>query len=102
MQANMNWLLVLPVFTIGVLSIQSDQPARMTTEGAEYCQALTVRFSALPTTTELSRKLAEEGRRLCAMGQYRAGIARLRRAIRAAKTVARRADLPGGSPAVRR
>ncbi len=34
---------------------------------------------------QLPRTLAEEGRRLCATGHVRTGIAKLRRAIRAAQ-----------------
>lgn len=82
----MRWLLALPVSTIGVLPIQSDRPLRMTTESAEYCQTLVVRLAETPhATAELPRGLGEEGRRLCSAGQYRTGIAKLRRAIRAAQ-----------------
>lgn len=82
----MRWLLALPVSTIGVLPIQSDRPLRVTTESAEYCQVLTTRLASSPqANAELPRLLGEEGRRLCAVGHYRTGIAKLRRAIRAAQ-----------------
>lgn len=82
----MRWLLVLPVSAIGVLPIQSDRPIRVTTESAEYCQALAARLAASPrATAEVPRGLGEEGRNLCAIGHYRTGIAKLRRAIRAAQ-----------------
>lgn len=86
----MRWLLALPVSTIGVLPIQSDRPLRVTTEGAEYCQTLATRLAASPqATSEVPRALGDEGRHLCAIGQYRTGIAKLRRAIRAAQAEAR-------------
>ena len=82
----MLWLLALPVSAIGILPIQSDRPLRITTESAEYCQALAARLAATPrAAAELPRGLGEEGRHLCAIGQYRTGIAKLRRAIRAAR-----------------
>jgi hypothetical protein len=85
----MRWLLALPVSTIGVLPIQSDRPLRMTTESAEYCQTLASRLADTPhATAELPRGLGEEGQRLCAIGHYRTGIAKLRRAIRAAQAEA--------------
>ncbi|MDB5414749.1 MAG: hypothetical protein JWR10_3084 [Rubritepida sp.] len=88
----MRWLIALPVATFGVLPIQSDRPLRMTTESAEYCEVLSVRLAETPhASAELPRLLADEGRRLCAIGHYRTGIAKLRRALRAAQ-----AEAPGG------
>jgi hypothetical protein len=82
----MHWLLALPVSAIGVLPVQSDRPLRMTTESAEYCQTLATRLADTPrASAELPRGLGEEGRHLCAIGHYRTGIAKLRRAIRAAQ-----------------
>lgn len=58
---------------------------RMTTTTREYCDTLAERFAAMPgAEAEAPRGMAEEGRRLCAEGQVRIGIAWLRRAIRAA------------------
>jgi len=58
----------------------------MTTESAEYCQTLALRLAETPrATAELPRGLGDEGRQLCAEGHYRTGIAKLRRAIRAAQ-----------------
>lgn len=99
----MRWLLALPVSTIGVLPIQSDRPLRVTTESAEYCQTLAVRLAATPQAgAEIPRGLGEQGRHLCAIGQYRTGIAKLRRAIRAAQAEARALDFSGvQAPAAR-
>ncbi|MCU0888307.1 MAG: hypothetical protein MUF65_13400 [Rubritepida sp.] len=60
--------------------------ARVTTDSLEYCEELSLRLGGLPRAVEqLPRTLAEEGRRLCATGHVRTGIAKLRRAIRAAQ-----------------
>lgn len=99
----MRWLLALPVSTIGVLPIQSDRPLRVTTESAEYCQSLAARLAGTPQAgAEIPRGLGEEGRHLCSIGHYRAGIAKLRRAIRAAQAEARGVDFSGvQAPAAR-
>ena len=56
---------------------------RVTTESAEYCAELSSRLNAMPASTnQLPHTLAQEGRRLCATGHVRTGIAKLRRAIR--------------------
>lgn len=58
----------------------------MTTDSAEYCEALAARLAASPqTVAEAPRDLGEEGRRLCANGHVRTGIAKLRRALRATR-----------------
>ncbi len=83
-------MLALPVVSLGVLPVQSDRPLRMTTEGAEYCQVLSARLAASPRAAEDEpRGLGEEGRRLCSLGHYRTGIAKLRRALRAAQSAVR-------------
>lgn len=64
---------------------------RVTTDGAEYCAALSERAEGLRNPPPSSVTLAEEGRRLCATGHVRTGIAKLRRAIRAAQTDGRSA-----------
>ncbi|MBS7810086.1 hypothetical protein [Roseococcus pinisoli] len=81
----MHWLFSLPVSALAIIPIQAERPLRVTTDGAEYCQTLVLRLAASPNATaELPRFLGEEGRHLCANGRYRAGIAKLRRALRAA------------------
>lgn len=60
---------------------------RLTTESAAYCSQLAARVAAQPGAgREPARRLAQEGRRLCAEGQVRTGIAKLRRALRATYT----------------
>ena len=79
--------------TIGLLAVAAllSAPAgaevlRVTTGGAEYCQVLSLRLAGVePRAGEVPRRLAEDGRRLCQDGHVRAGIAKLRRALRAAQ-----------------
>ncbi|WP_301587666.1 hypothetical protein [Sabulicella glaciei] len=64
---------------------------RLTTDTLEYCQSLARRLESMPGHTEPTpRLLGQQGRRLCARGHVRTGIARLRRAIRIAAS--RQAD----------
>jgi hypothetical protein len=62
---------------------------RVTTDSAEYCAELAERVAGLPRgAEEPAKSLAAEGLRLCETGYVRSGIARLRRAIRQAQTLA--------------
>lgn len=61
---------------------------RLTTASAGYCEELSLRLAAMVAqggnqAGEGPRRLAEDGRRLCQDGHVRAGIAKLRRAMRA-------------------
>lgn len=59
---------------------------RVTTDTAEYCGSLAARLAGMPLASrEPSRSLAAEGMRLCGNGHVRTGIAKLRRAVRAAQ-----------------
>ncbi len=63
----------------------AEPPVRVTTDSVAYCQALATRLAALPAAAEEpALSLAEEGRKLCETGHPRTGIAKLRRALRAA------------------
>lgn len=83
---------VLPLVLLAIWPARADEAApRVTTDNVEYCEALAARLAASPQpVAEASRDLGEEGRRLCANGHVRTGIAKLRRALRAT-----RADLRG-------
>lgn len=82
----MNVLLALPIAWFMATPAQASAVARITTESIEYCAELSRRVTTLPKAGEaLPSALAEEGRRLCANGHVRTGIAKLRRAIRAAQ-----------------
>ena len=89
MVAAMRFLLALPVAAFLTIYPGQAEPAeaslRLTTDSAEYCDSLALRLSAMPAAAApLPQALGEEGRRLCANGHYRTGIAKLRRAIRLA------------------
>jgi hypothetical protein len=80
------------VLTLMALALVLAVPAvaepgpRVTTDTAEYCGNLAARLASLPAAErEPSRTLAVEGRRLCDTGHVRTGIAKLRRAVRAAQ-----------------
>ncbi len=61
------------------------ETVRVTTDSLEYCTILAQRLAMTPQgDAEPARTLGEEGRRLCDGGHVRTGIARLRRALRAA------------------
>ncbi|PZW41040.1 hypothetical protein C8P66_12227 [Humitalea rosea] len=78
-------LLLAPPLRAGAAAQGQPQPLRVTTDSAEYCDVLARRIAAAPEAgSEPAFTLAEEGRRLCEAGHIRTGIARLRRALRAA------------------
>ncbi|MBX9748311.1 MAG: hypothetical protein K5Q68_01730 [Roseococcus sp.] len=67
-------------------ALADEAGPRVTTDNVEYCEALAARLAASPQpVAEASRDLGEEGRRLCANGHVRTGIAKLRRALRATR-----------------
>ncbi|MEI6162375.1 MAG: hypothetical protein WCP77_21290 [Roseococcus sp.] len=81
--------LAFVLLALGTARADEGAP-RMTTENAEYCEALAARLAASPMpAAETTRELGEEGRRLCASGHLRTGIAKLRRALRATRAEAR-------------
>jgi hypothetical protein len=67
-------------------SMPAEQPVRVTTDSYAYCSELQTRLAGQPGAgAEPARSLAEEGQKLCATGHVRTGIAKLRRALRAAQ-----------------
>ena len=87
----MPWFLALLLALLNFPPAQADEAPRISTESAEYCEELFARLAASPVTvTAASRELGEEGRRLCANGHVRTGIAKVRRALRASQVGARR------------
>jgi hypothetical protein len=80
----MKWLIVISLFW--PLSAGADQEApRLISDSPEYCAELAARFAAIAAEApEHLRLLAEEGSKLCAEGQMRGGIAKLRRALKEA------------------
>jgi hypothetical protein len=76
-----------PAILLALLVSAAAEPSpRVITDTPEYCNSLVVRLSGLPAAKqEPSRSLAAEGERLCGNGHVRTGIAKLRRAVRAAQ-----------------
>jgi len=83
----MRGLLMPPVFLVALAFSAAAEPGpRITTDTIEYCGSLAARLAAMPAArTEPSRSLAAEGVRLCGNGHVRTGVAKLRRAMRAAQ-----------------
>jgi hypothetical protein len=68
------------------LAAGGEPVARVTTDSPDYCRELVQRLAPLPgAAKEPARTLAQDGMRLCETGHPRTGVARLRRAIRAAR-----------------
>ena len=76
-----------PTILLALLVSTATEPSpRVTTDTVEYCSSLMARLAGLPAAKEEpSRSLAVEGERLCGNGHVRTGIAKLRRAVRAAQ-----------------
>jgi hypothetical protein len=61
----------------------------------EYCRSLAGRLAMLPAARlEPSRSLGEQGVKLCDEGHLRIGVAKLRRALRAAQEPRSSASVP--------
>ncbi|WP_380067542.1 hypothetical protein [Dankookia sp. GCM10030260] len=76
-----------PAILLALLVTAAAEPSpRVTTDTPEYCRSLVTRLAGLPAAQqEPSRSLGAEGERLCGSGHVRTGIAKLRRAVRAAQ-----------------
>jgi hypothetical protein len=83
----MRGLLTPPALVLALaVSAAAEPEPRVTTDTVEYCGSLAARLAALPAAgSEPSRSLAKEGVRLCGNGHVRTGVAKLRRALRAAQ-----------------
>jgi hypothetical protein len=78
---SLMFMLAAPALATG-----AEPVARVTTDSPDYCRELVQRLAPLPGAgKEPARSLAEDGIRLCESGHPRSGVARLRRAIRAAR-----------------
>lgn len=79
---------VLPLLLLAIaLPARAEQTPRVTSDTAEYCGSLAARVAVTPgAAREPSRSLAEQGVALCGNGHVRTGIAKLRRALRAAQS----------------
>ncbi|PHK94898.1 hypothetical protein CR162_10690 [Pseudoroseomonas rhizosphaerae] len=82
MLLRLSWLLALLLAALPARGAE----LRLLPPGLAYCDELAARFSRLPgARQDAARGLAAEGGRLCEAGHARAGVARLRRALRAAQ-----------------
>lgn len=76
------------LFAAAGASAATEPPIRITTDSSAYCQELAARLAAQPQgQLEPALSLGAEGKALCATGHVRSGIAKLRRALRAAQAV---------------
>ncbi|MDB5370241.1 MAG: hypothetical protein JWP20_1799 [Roseomonas sp.] len=78
--------LLLPFFAISATAMDGGPELRTLPQGVAYCQELAGRLAPLPgAAREPARSLAAEGSALCRDGHVRTGVAKLRRALRAAQ-----------------
>ena len=81
----MPWVFALLLLLPPAALAQQAAP-RLISDSPEYCAELAGRFEALGAEAPAHlRVLANEGRQLCAEGQTRSGIAKLRRALKEAQ-----------------
>jgi hypothetical protein len=81
----MPWVLALLLFASTPALAQQAAP-RLISDSPEYCAELAGRFAVIGAEAPAHlRSLANEGRQLCAEGQTRSGIAKLRRALKEAQ-----------------
>ena len=81
----MPWVFALLLLLPPAALAQQAAP-RLISDSPEYCAELAGRFAALGAETPVHlRVLSDEGRQLCAEGQTRSGIAKLRRALKEAQ-----------------
>ncbi len=79
----------LPILIVLIAGTAFAQPAPQRIpppDSDDYCHSLIARVAAAPVNgnADVVRDLASEGETLCANGQSRRGIAKLRRALRIA------------------
>jgi hypothetical protein len=78
-------ILLLPLVMLAI-PVRAEPTPRVISDTQEYCGTLAARLEATPAAQrEPSRSLAEQGVALCGNGHVRTGIAKLRRALRAAQ-----------------
>ncbi|MBC9179251.1 hypothetical protein [Pseudoroseomonas ludipueritiae] len=79
------WFLLLPLLA-GLPGPAAAESLRTVPQDISYCRELAARLAPLPgAARDPARALAEEGVRLCREGYVRTGVAKLRRALRAAQ-----------------
>ncbi|MCA3363040.1 MAG: hypothetical protein INF79_04420 [Roseomonas sp.] len=82
----MPWVFTLLLFAATPAAWAQQAAPRLISDSPEYCAELASRFAAIGAEAPSHlRALADEGQRLCAEGQTRGGIAKLRRALKEAQ-----------------
>ena len=85
--------ILLAALLLGPTTSRAETAPHMMSDGAEYCGHLNREIFRLQNSgfriVPMARWLSDEGNRMCDRGQYRAGIARLRRALMLMRTVGR-------------
>lgn len=76
---------LVALFLLGASIATAESPPRMMTDSSEYCNHLNGEMQKLRNHHRSAGpdagSLADEGKRMCDNGQYRGGVARLRRAL---------------------
>jgi hypothetical protein len=98
------WLTLGVACNAAIAQDNSQEPARITTDTADYCAQLelllTEQASSVsgPPARDVQR-LSDTGQQLCERGQIRVGIAHLRTALRIIhRAQAAKPDTPNGAP----
>ena len=79
-------LLLVTTLLTSAASPGTEPVPRIIDDTPEYCRSLAGRLAALPAgRSEPSRSLSEQGVKMCGEGRLRIGVAKLRRALRAAQ-----------------
>ena len=99
-------LLLITALITSAASPATDPVPRILDATPEYCRSLAGRLAVLPAArSEPSRSLGEQGVKLCGEGHLRIGVAKLRRALRAAQAAqssAAATEAPTGTRGVTR
>ena len=78
-------LLLVTALLTSAASPATEPMPRIIDDTPEYCRSLAGGRAALPAAqSEPSRSLGEQGLKMCGEGRLRIGVAKLRRALRAA------------------
>jgi hypothetical protein len=81
--------LVLAALRGSAAGAAAEPAPHVTTDTIEYCRSLAARLATMhPSAPEPAKELAADGLRLCGNGHVRTGVAKLRRAIRLARSEA--------------
>ncbi len=91
--AMVSGLLVLPAGAEGPATPVNGGVPKVTSHSVEYCNMLATRINALVFEARMAPpsnviELSDEGQRMCANGQVRGGVMRLRKALMTIQEIA--------------